>query len=835
MWADLRQAVRSLKRQPGFVCVAALVLALGIGLNTAMFSIVNALLFKPLPVDAPHDLLSIYMVLPRQPDRPGILHSTVIESFRAHHEVFTDLTAHWPTPYTLRVDGETDTVHAERVLSNYFSVLGVRPVMGRPFLATEDDVSNTERAVVISHSLWVRRFRADPTIVGRPIILALPWAQVDMPATVVGVMGPEFKGVAEPWKPTQLWITFAQGNDRAQKAASGIAIGRLKPGVTVQQAQSRIETLGAQAAATLFTPGYEPRHVVYRTNDVRVPADPTAALVPARLAAAMMMVVAMVLLVAATNIAGILLAKGVGRSAEIATRRIAGATPLRIVRQLLAESVLLTCIGGIFALVLAPWLLGIFRAVTPAQFAIDAGIDTRVVCFTTAVCLIAGIVVGVMPARQAMSADVLPWLAPNRSVQWKHARARMRHVITIPQVAVSLVLLLVSAAYVRELLRIEFANLGYATQNVVLANPVFRVRSDERTTASAPDVEREERYAERSRRFYRQLLDRLRVIPGAQDVAISDSLPLREPPERPNWSVVSQDDVASGAETGVGAERSSISPGYFRTMKITLRAGRDFDERDTLQTPKVAVVSTAMAQRLWRGRDAVGRRLTIKNAWAAKEQTEWYEVVGVVDDVRSTLHHEASRPFVYLALGQEWRPSSHNVLVRGISDSSALVPFVKAAVNGADPLADVPRIRSLAQVTAEILYLRRIAAGILATSGLVALLLATVGVYGVVSYSVAQRTNEIGVRMALGADRRDVERLLLAEGATVAAVGCIIGVVLSYTAIRVTSSGYLAVPQPDIATTLATSVLLAAVVGVACYLPSRRAGSLDPMNVLRRL
>lgn len=839
MWHDLRQAVRTLRTHPGFVAIAALVLALGIGLNTAIFSIVYAMLFKPRPVEASEELVSIYTITPRQPDRPHVLSSVQYEFFREHDEAFTSIATHWGVSYTLRVDGLTDVVHAEWVTSSYFDVLGVRPLLGRVLLPGEDDPANPARAVVISHALWARRFGSDPAIVGKQIELAL-WGRPGVVCTVVGVMGPPFKGISDPWKPTQLWVTYAQsGRDLRTPAWSGAGIARLKPGIAFEEARAIAATQGRQwyYSRASANPEYEPRTILYRTNDVRFPFNPAAALIPARLAAALTIVVAMVLLVAAINVAGILMARGVGRSGEIAMRRVLGASPTRIVRQLLAESLLLALLGGAAGFLLGDGLLRLFQAFTPVQFGFDVTMDGRVVLFTTAVCVVAGIVVGLLPARQAVSLDVLPWLAGSGSVQTRPARARLRHAITLPQVALSLVLLLVAGVYVRALLRVELADLGHQPRNLLVVEPMLRTQPGEQPrswerTESQRDLA--ERYAERTRRFYAQLLQNLRAIPGTVDVAIAESLPLGEPPERSTWAAVSQADFQAGDREGLGTEQIAVSPAYFRTLGMEVRNGREFDERDARTAPKVAVVGASVAQRLWPGRNAVGQTLTMVNTWNTNEKNEWYEVVGVVNDVKPVLRESGTRPLVYLPLSQAWRPGSYNVLVRGAGDSRTLIPAVREAVARSDTFADVHRVGTMTQMIAKILYPRRIAAAVLAASGAIALLLATIGIYGVVSYSVAQRTGEIGVRMALGAERRDIIRLVLREGGTIAVLGSLAGLVLGYTAIRITSSKYLSLPQVDIAAVLLTPLLLGFVVLLACYLPARRAGHVEPMEVLRR-
>jgi putative ABC transport system permease protein len=835
MWQDLRQAVRTLRTHRGFVVMASLVLALGIGLNTAIFSIVYGLLWKPLSVSSPHELVYLYQVFPRQPNNPNPIPPRVFESFRQRAEAFTDITAHWGMGYSLHADDETDTVNAEWVFSNYFTLLGVTPALGRTLLVTEDDASNPERAVVISHALWARRFRSDPNIVGRKITLAR-WGETYTSWTVVGVMRPDFQGLAAPWAPTQVWMSFQQAEDGPSLRFSVAPIARLKPGVSLQQAGNMIAALGHNTyidGPGRAYPQYEPRFVVYPANSVRMPFDPSAVIVPARLAGAMTVVVAMVLLVAATNIAGILMARGLGRAGELAIRRALGAGPWRIARQLLAESVALGLLGGVGGFVLGAWLVGLFRAWTPLQYAFEVSMNRQVSLFTAAICLGAGIIVGIFPAHQAARLNVLSSLGSSGNLATKQTRARVRHAITVPQVAVSLVLLLVGEMYVRALLRVELSDLGYQPQNLLVVQPILRAARRDPTAPIQSDME--ERHAERSRRFYRQLLDRLRAVPGALDIAVAESIPVYEPSGRANWSAVTQESFFAGDRNGPGAERTSVSPGYFRTMGMRIIAGRDFDGRDNIYTPKVAMMSAGLVARLWPGREALGRTFTMVNSFpSANEKNELYEVVGIVNEVSPILQDLPSRPLVYFPLSQQWRPLSYQALVRGAGDSRTLIPAMKAAVIGADPLADVGRARLLSQIAAEILYPRRIAAVILAASGFIALCLATIGVYSAVSYSIAQRTGEIAVRMALGADRRDIVRLILREGRTVATLGSIAGLVFGYAVIRATSSRYLALPQIDIATMAATPLLLGAVVLLACYVPATRAGRVNPMDVLRR-
>ena len=388
-----------------------------------------------------------------------------------------------------------------------------------------------------------------PLEVGSPILFAqLVLSTFHLAATIVGVMRPGFNGISPPWRPTQLWITVAQGHERPERGFAVAAIGRLKPDATFEQTRAIVSTQGRQLhySHPLAQRESETRLIAYRTNAVRVPSDPAAAVVPTRVAAGLTIVVAFVLLVATANVAGLLLARGVARSTEIAVRRALGAASLRVTRQLLAETMLLSAIGSGLGLICSVWLLGAFRALTPARFALDVTLDFHMLLFATAVCLVTGAVVAILPARQAMTLDVLPWLASAGAAPTTSASGRLRHLVTIPQVTLSLMLLLIAGLHVRDLLKIELANPGYDRRNLLVATLALRPQDNEHLV---PDrgASREDGDAERQRQFYRQLLLRLRGMAGAQEVAVADALPLSEPAERPNWSVTAQDAFLAGA------------------------------------------------------------------------------------------------------------------------------------------------------------------------------------------------------------------------------------------------------------------------------------------------
>lgn len=829
MWQDLRYSVRVLVKHPAFTAVATLVLALGLGINTALFSIVYSVFFKPLPVHAPEELVYLYWMAGRNP-RAGVMPFPDYEFFRDHASAFTGTTAHWGISLRVTADDLTEMARGEWVLANYFDVLGVKPILGRTFRSEEDQVSNTDLAVVISHAFWSRRFNADPDIVGKPLRINR-WGQLDQIFTIVGVTGPEFRGLSDPWTPTEFWTTFAQGiSERDVRRAAIGPIARLKPGVTLEQARANVAAIGAEIRRTVkYRDNTD--YVIYPVNDVRIPYEPDASVVPTRLAAAMTIVVAIVLLIATANIAGMLMARGVGRAGEMAVRLVIGAGRWRLARQLLAESTLLAVAGGAAGFAIAYWLLALFRAFTPSRFAVDVGIEPQVLAVAALLCLGVGLLTGLAPAlrgsRVALSSLPGSGVSVTRGV-----RTRLRHGVVIPQVGLSLVLLVVAAVQVRGLMRLELANLGYDTSNVVVLNTGTRPPPRD---ASKNQAQLAEENARRSRTYYRQVTNAIQDVPGTLGVALSAGLPLRGN-AHPSFTAVSQEDFTLGNPSGVPASRFAVGPGYFRTMGMSLIGGRDFDERDTMTSPRVAIVSEAMAKRLWPGRDPIGRFVAARNNFPGPdEKIEWLHVIGVVNEVDPVLRDAGQSPYVYISHGQEWLVSAGTLIARVQGDPQAAIQRLKRAVAGADVYAEVFRVQMMDQVVAEILYPRRLAAGILTVSGIIGLLLASVGLYGVVSYSVAQRVHEIGVRTALGADRRDIMQLVLREGAKVAAIGSAIGLIGANAAVRITARMFVALPAIDATTIVIVPVVLAAVVLLACYIPARRAARVDPMVALREL
>ena len=839
-WQDLRFALRSLTKARSFAAAAVLVFALGIGINTALFSVVNALFFRPMPVQQPEELAYLYMW---QTGSEPFFPAEAYRDFRDHNRVFAAIALTTRMPLTLTHDDQTQSLSGEAATASYFDTLGVRPAIGRLFQPSDDDGSSTEYSIVLSDRVFRRVFGGDPRVVGTTVRIccrrARGYNELEGHFTIVGVAPPEFRGFAatgNPWTPSDFWITQAH--------AFGVAIGggqpvaRLKRGITFEQAREAVRIQGRSVNEALRL-ALKPeqwnerlasrRYDAERAVDVRTPFNPRANVVSPRLLAATVVVIAIVLVIAIANIAGLLLSRGVTRTSETAVRLVLGAGWWRIVRQLVSEAALLALAGGVCGLVIAYWLLFVVQAYMPERYALDVTIDHRVLGFTFAICIAAGMLTGLPPAFQAMRIDLLTALPGIAARAGRAVRSRLRRWVVVPQVALSLVLLIVAGLYVRALMHVELGEVGYRTESRVLLRIGWRLSYGDRSMPT------EEQRAERARAYYRQLTARLDALSGVSSVAVTNSLPMDIRPY--GTVVVSREDFFAGRRAGVDVVYDAIGSGYFGTMDIRIAKGRDFDGRELRPwAPEpVAIVNESLARRLWPGQDPLGRYLAIDPDKQTDGKIQWREVVGVVNDTRTILDNEAATPFVYVPQGQEWRPYVNYVVAR-VADAAQVqaIQDLKRAVTGADPLAEVYSVQTLDQIVAELLYPRRMAAAVLSAAGLIGLLLAMVGLYGVMSYSVAQRVHEMGVRVTLGARRIDLVNLVIREGVTIALLGSLAGFGLTYAAVRL-ASGLLGAPGLDVLTLVVVPLMLLAVVVLACYVPARRASRVDPQESLRAL
>ncbi|HEX5215629.1 MAG TPA: ADOP family duplicated permease [Vicinamibacterales bacterium] len=831
---DLRHGLRLMRRNPGFSMTAALVLSLGIGVNTALFSIVNSVFFRDRHVPQPENIVLLYAENLSRELMPLMLTGTGNEEMLLN-EKLADYSATWVLTVPVAVGDDAESTRGEMVNANYFDVLAVAPEMGRGFRAEEDDPSNTEYSIVVSDVFWRTRLNGDPNAIGRQIRVS------DKFYRVVGVTPPQFGGVSDYLLPSHFWVTRAQF--RWGTTSAGY-FGRLKPGVTFKQ---------FQAFVLAQTPAYREARVrglkpdtreqfkewqkygrlpVYRWTDVAYPRNPTAQVIPPRILTALATVVALILVIAAANIAGLLLARGVTRTSEVAVRRALGADGSRLMRQLLTESVLLACAGGALGAIVASALVVLFRTFAPPALSIDVHVDSRVLLFAIILCVGAGVMVGIAPALQAARVNVLEALGAGIAGA-RRVRTRLRHGIVVPQIALSLVLLVVAAIHVRSLLDIELNNLGYRTDgNVVLSisrwepsvPPAFRPTGDDRVRA-------ENELSARIRAFNRGILARLADIPNVTNFAIAGWLPF--------WSfrgdlspVISQEALLSGEPARIGAFAPIVSDGYFDVMGMRLLRGRTFDDRDTYGGRPVTVISERLAARLWPTGDPIGKRVALQPS-STSQRITWLEVIGVVNEVDPVLDDAGERPMMYTSLLQQWRGTAGNLIVRGAGNQAELIKAVKAAVVGADAFAEVTRVQTMRQMVAEILYPRRVAAAILLTAGVIGLALACIGLYGVMSYSIAQRRREIGIRATLGADRGDIIRLVLREGAVVTVLGIAAGGALTFAALRLSANALPGVPVLDVISFVTVPFVLVSIVVAACLVPAFRAANADPANVLR--
>jgi len=823
--SDLRYGFRVLAKSPGFTAVAALSLALGLGVNTAIFSVVNAVLLRPLPVDDPERLVAIYH---RSSGDSAFYSSSSYpdyEYYRDHNDVFSGLMAFDRLPMNLRIGERTERVPAEIVTGNYFSVLGVKPVIGRAFLPEEDRTLGAHPVVVLGYGLWQRRFGGDPGLVGRTIALS------GHSFTVVGIAPRDFHGTVLDWgDPPEIWApmmmyreavpAFTDLDPLHLRGMHWLLVrGRLKPGVTVAQAQAAMAVLSVQLEQA------------YPERSKRLGGDRRweAVLLPAAQATfwpayrssivsylgLLMAVVGMVLLIACFNVANLMLARATVRQREIAVRLALGAGRGRLIRQLLTESVLLSLLGGAAGLLVAVWtaeFLSSFHRPFSIPLSVNAGLDGRVLGFAFVVSLLTGIFFGLVPARQASRFDLVSALKVDVSGIRAGLRGLgLRNGLVIAQVALCVLLLIAAGLFLRTLRNAQAEDVTVEAGNVLL----FQV--DPATLG----------YTEsRGRLFYAQLLERVRSLPGVRSAGLVSIVPLGG--VRGGTDVTVPRPEAPLERQTLQVNVNWVSPGYFQTIGIPLLGGRDFTERDTAGTPLVAVINEQMARRFWPGEDAVGKQFQLTRPPSA------VEIIGVVRDGKGKMRNfrEQARPCFYVPLYQHYCPQM-TLEARTAGDPVGMLAAVRREVQALDKDLPLGELQTLKSHLDNALSQERMTVVLLSALGLLALTLASVGIYGVMSFSVVQRTPEIGIRMALGAQASEVLRMVLRRGVVLILTGLGIGLGAAYVATRFIASLLYGVSATDPATFAGISVLLAGVAVLATYIPARRATKVDPMTALR--
>ncbi|UCC73206.1 MAG: ABC transporter permease [Gemmatimonadota bacterium] len=810
--ADLRYSVRCLLRRPGFAVIALLTMALGIGANSAIFSIVNAVLLRPLPVESPDRLVEIYSQ-EEEDDVPITQAYPDYLDIRTRDDLFSGVTAYTADFFSVGVGARSEVVFGESVSGEYFDVLGVPAAVGRVFIAGEDDEPGALPVAVISDGLWKRRFASAPDIVGKTLRVR------GRPFEIVGVAPPEFKGLlvgfaSEMWIPLTANASFAAGSDLLDdREARWLLIkGRLRGGVTPDQAAAGLDGLARHLAETYPESNAGRRFPVIPTNDVRLHPMIDRALVP--VAALLMSVVGLLLLIVCTNLANLLLARALARRKEIAVRLAIGAGRGRLIRQLLTESVLLGLLGGLLGLLVAWWtakLLVSFQPPVLFKLSLDLGIDGRVLAFTFFVSLLAGVLFGLAPALQATRPQLVPALKDELdTVARRFRRFGLRGSLVIVQVAVSLVLLVGAGLFVRSLIGAQSIDPGFERERAAIMT-------------IAPELSG---YDEnRAENLFSDLLERARTLPGVEAAALASHLPLGV---AVNTNSVYVEGAGTTPDDAPRSDLSVVSAGYFETLGVPLLQGRDFRDQDDGSAPSVAIVNEAAARRFWPGTSPVGKRLRLGGP-----DRELREVVAVMRDTKVRTLGEEPRPLVLLPRRQDYR-SIMSLVVRTSGDPAAMLPVLQREALLLDESLPIMELKTMSQHLGIMLFAPRMGGILLGVFGGLAVLLATIGLYGVVSYAAAQRTREVGIRVALGARPRDVVRLIIEQGMILVGVGAAIGLALGFAATRPLGSFLYGVDVSDPTTFLGVALLLVGVAFLATLVPAVRAARLDAMVALRR-
>jgi len=816
IWREIRFAVRSFGRSPAFTTAALLSLALGIGANTTIFTLLNAVFLNPLPVARASELVAVYTVDSNTPGGFGGLLQTSRPNFldyRDRNHVLAGMAAYsFPVQVSVFHGTTAEQALAEMVTANFFDLLGVRLPLGRAFRDEEDATPLAHPVAVLSHGYWTRRLGGDPNVIGRTLAIN------GQPYTVIGVAPEGFKGInalvsPDLWVPTMMWsrIVPAQFADwfESRRALAFSIAARLQPGVTMAQAEAELKTIG-RALESAYPVENKGRSVTLRPlAQATIFPGLRGTLVLGSLV--LVSVVALVLLVACSNVANLLVARGLARRQELAVRTALGASRRQLVRQLLTESLLLALGGGLAGLGIAALARDGLWSLRPpfvAQNFVELALDWRVFAFTLLLSLVTGLLFGLLPALQASRADVVDALKEEtRTAGRSRRRLRVGNTLVVAQVALSVVALAAAGLFVRSLQQAYAIDPGFDTRHTaaVFVNPGQAGYSQARAET-----------------FYREVEERLRARPGVAGVAWNSTAPLTGGFLR---TVIPEGQEADTSRR-LFAVANTCTPGYFAVMGTPLRRGRDFTEADRAGTLPVAVVNETLASRVWPGEDALGRRFRFIG------DDRLYTIVGVVATTKYTTLGEEPAPAVFVPLAQQYSDAMV-LFVRSAGDPSAALGRALDLVRGIDPQIPLVNPSTMADVLGQSLWAARMGAILLGALGLLALVLASVGLYGVLTYSVGQRQHEIGLRMALGAGRSDVMGLVLREGMTLVGVGLVLGLAGALAVSRVVAGLLYGITPTDVPTFGGVSLVLVIVALVACGVPAFRASRLDPVVALR--
>ena len=822
---DIRYALRWIARSPGFSAVAILSLGLGVGVNTAMFSLVDSLLFRPLPVSAPDQLVDVFTAGGDGDEYATSSYQDYLD-LKAQNDVFTDLIGYSPMFAPLSLGDRSRIALGQVVTSNHFSALGVQPFLGR-LLVSADDEAGAARVVVLSHRMWQREFGGDTQIVGKSITLR------GLPYTIAGVAPPAFTGVVplltpelflpvihvdevEPAGITDMVPSPTGTNALDRRGQRWMFIkGRLKPGVTAEQANANVALIGNQLAAAHVQTNKDRRMAAIPTEDVRM-LVPQAGGVLSIGATGLMSVVGLVLLIACANVAGMLLARASARRREISVRLAVGASRGRLIQQLLVEGALLGLLGAIAAMALAAVLVRTLQGIPlplPVDVAFDLRIDTRVLTFSLVVAAVTGVLAGLLPALKASSPSLVADLrgeAPARKVGGR--RWHLRDALVVTQVALTAVLLVVAGLLLRSLGASQRADVGFDTKGLA---------------AIAFDTDMVRYTPERGREFWRQAQARIAAVPGVRSAGlVSPTLPFTFNFSTQEMRIDNR--TYNEGQRGEIIELAAVSPEYLPTLGVPLLEGRGITPSDIAGAPDVAVINQTMAQKFWPNESAVGHTVQAVNGTRSRT----VRVVGVTRDHKRHGVLEAAAPFAYLAEAQ--RPTRYNFLIaRTDGDASALLNTMRRELLAMEPGLVFMTANTMEQNLNSSLMPARVGAMLAAGFGGLGTLLAAIGLYGVIAFSVTRRTREIGVRMALGAQPGGVLSMVMRQGFLIVSIGLVVGAILAAAAASALQGLlYGITPFDPVAWGLAIAAMILAA-GLANFVPARRAMRIDPITALR--
>jgi macrolide transport system ATP-binding/permease protein len=814
---DLRYAARMLRKNPGFTAIAVLTLGLGIGANTAIFSFIDAILYKPLPVQSPEQLVDLYNSEGKNVTEINYMPLSFpdYQDLRDQNHSLSSVLAYSDTLVAIQGAEESRIVGAEAVTENYFETLGVKPFLGRAFDPSTKHAPGDDPEVVLSYTMWQRTFAADPNVVGRTLVINAT------SMTVVGVAPSDFFGAFRGISP-DLWLPLSMDaalhlydpmDDRGSNWL--LSLGRLKPEVTVAQAQAELATIAAQLEKEYPKSNKDRSIKIFPANQVKFQPDLDTTV--SATSYVLLGLVGLVLLIACANLAGMLLARAAGRSKEIAVRMALGAGRLRLIRQMLTESLLLSFLGGLCALLLTvafnralTRLLESINLPVPIHIALGLDVNARVLGYTIAMVVGTTLLFGMIPALRA-SRGAIPSAIneQGRSSTGSRRKHRTLNVLVVSQIAISLLLLICAGLSFRSLRNAYRVSPGFDPAGVATATFIPSRNGYTRTQIDS---------------FYRQLGDRIRTLPGVSSLAFAASLPLNLTIQVNACAPQGQD--SQPLEKWPHLDRSIVSPNYFATMRIPILQGREFSEQDSGSAPPVVIVNEAAAKQFWPGQNPLGQKVRFGG------EDTYSEVAGVARDGKYRTLGEAQRSFVYRPLAQGGN-TDWILIVRIAGDPRPVTGEIRAIARQLDSKVPMLRLQTLEERTAVSLLLPRTGAALFGLFGLLGLVLASVGLYGVIAYTASQRTHEIGIRIALGARPRQILELIIRQGLTLAALGVVIGLAGAFAATRVLSVMLYGVSARDPVTFAGISLMLILITILACYVPARRAISVDPMVALR--